>query len=369
MSNSNKTCTLTCPLCGANYCPIFYGFNIVYPNFDFPKRLYIELKYICTQNEHKMSSIEVSRYLEIIDLNSKFNDDIEIDINHNFTINNSNDNETIEEIQKISNNINDIMTKIKIIYNKNKEVVNNYIIENKKNKENIKFFLLRYLELNDYLYILLEKFLINIRDFKTKNLVKSFLYLYRFLDYFEFLGNKKLYLTNELIDDFIDTNEIIKLPFLFQLNKEYPASLGKEILRGHTLPIVGLTQIKNELIISGSYGLLKIWKQNKDIKNEKYSSYEIFHTVNYDSNLIQSIIQLEDNIIAFSKGKQIVEALISLNNSEIYRELFSYQIVENSLESITSLNNHKHLVAGLYSKIYIYERNNKYSVQLVLIIK
>jgi hypothetical protein len=246
MSNSNKICTLTCPLCGANYCPIFYGFSIVYPNFDFPKRLNIELKYICTQNNNKISSIELSRYLEIIVLNSKFNDTAEIDINYNFIIKNYNDRESLEEIQKVINNINEILNKTKNIYNINKEIVNDYIYKNKDESENIKFFLARHLELNNDLFIFLEAFLNNIRDFKIINLVKSFYYINKLLKNFEFLNNRELYLTKELIEDFINTNDIIKLPFLFQLNKQNSLSYSKEILRGHTLPIVGLKQIKNK---------------------------------------------------------------------------------------------------------------------------
>ena len=366
MSNSNKICTLTCPLCGAYSCPIFYGFSIIYPNFDFPKRLNIELKYICTQNNNKISSIELSRYLEIIDLNSKFNGFAEIDINYNFIIKNSSDRESLEEIQKVINNINEILIKTKNIYNINKDVVNNFNYENKDVHENIKFFLARYLELNDDLFIFLEAFLNNIRDFQIINLVKSFYYMNKLLNNFEFMNNRKLYLTNELIEDFINTNDIIKLPFLFQLNKQNSLSHGKEILRGHTLPIVGLKQIKNELIVSGSFGFIKIWKQNKNFKSENYSFYEIFETVNYNSKLIQCIIELEDNIIAFSKGNQIVEGIISKDPPEIYKELFSYQVAENTIESLTSLNNHQHLVAGLYTKMYIYERKNKlpiYSLQ------
>ena len=177
MSNSNKICTLTCPLCGAYSCPIFYGFSIIYPNFDFPKRLNIELKYICTQNNNKISSIELSRYLEIIGLNSKFNGFAEIDINYNFIIKNSSDRESLEEIQKVINNINEILIKTKNIYNINKDVVNNFNYENKDVHENIKFFLARYLELNDDLFIFLEAFLNNIRDFQIINLVKSFYYM------------------------------------------------------------------------------------------------------------------------------------------------------------------------------------------------
>ena len=43
MSEYNELGILTCPLCGSNFCQIFYGFSLIYPNFDNPKRLNIEL--------------------------------------------------------------------------------------------------------------------------------------------------------------------------------------------------------------------------------------------------------------------------------------------------------------------------------------
>ena len=59
MSESNKIGILTCPLCGEHFCPIFYGFTLIYPSFDFPKRLNIGLIYICSQNENKLSTIDL----------------------------------------------------------------------------------------------------------------------------------------------------------------------------------------------------------------------------------------------------------------------------------------------------------------------
>ena len=77
MSETNEIGILTCPLCGSNFCQIFYGFSLISPNFDNPKRLNIELKYICSVNDNKMSSIDLSRYLEMINLNSKFNNNLD----------------------------------------------------------------------------------------------------------------------------------------------------------------------------------------------------------------------------------------------------------------------------------------------------
>ena len=358
MSDINEIGILTCPLCGSNSCIIFYGFSLVYPNFDNPKQLYIELKYICTQNNNKMSSIQLSSYLEMINLNSKFNSNFEIEPNNNINIKDINEKEINENIRKISDSINDIIINLKQIITSNKDIIIYYINENKGCLESIKYFLSRYIELNDELYSFISIFIKNIKDFKEDNLKISFLYISRLIDYFEIIKDKKLFLTKDLIEDFVNSNEILKLPFLMKLNKVYAPSKGREILRGHNLPIVGLAQMRNGLLLSGSFGLLKIWQKNSDINSENYSCFEIFYTVNYVSNLIQSFIELEDNIIAFIKGKQIIEAMIDKNSQIKFQELFQYQAVENSLESLTSINNNNNLVAGLYQKIYVYKRNN-----------
>ena len=180
----------------------------------------------------------------------------------------------------------------------------------------------------------------------------------RSLDYFEFMKNKKIYLKRESIEKFINSRDILKLPFLVELNKVHIPSRYKEMLKGHNLPVVGLAQMKNGLILSGSYWLLKIWKKNSDINSDNYSFFELLHTETYNSHLIQCFIELEENTIAFSKGKQIIEAEIDKDGPIKYKELFQYQVAENSIESLTSINNNKNLVAGLYQKMYIYDRKN-----------
>ena len=358
MSEFNEIGILTCPLCGSNFCQIFYGFSLIYPNFDNPKRLNIELKYICSVNDNKMSSIDLSRYLEMINLNSKFNNNLDNESINIINMKNINEKEINEDIEQISYKINDILKKLKKIKNTNKEFINNYIDENSQCSENIKYFLQRYIELNEELYFFTDIFLKNLRDYKGDNLKLSFLYIYKSFYYFEFLKKNKLYLNNELIEKFINSNDIIELPFLVQLNKVEIQSKGREILKGHNLPIVGLMQMKNGLILSGSCGLLKIWKKNHNINSENYSFFENLHTFNFTQHLIQCFIELEDNIIVFTKGNQIIEAIINENSSELYRELFQYQAAENTIESLTSLNNNNNLAAGLYHKIYIYKRGN-----------
>ena len=130
------------------------------------------------QNDNKMSSIELSRYLSMIRLNSKFNNNSEIEqITNNIKMEDINEEELSDELKKINNNINDILIKIKEINISNKEYVNNYINENSECAENIKYFLCRYNELNDQLYSFINIFLKNIRDYKGDNLKISFLYI------------------------------------------------------------------------------------------------------------------------------------------------------------------------------------------------
>ena len=358
MSESTKIGILSCPLCGEFFCPIFYGFSLIYPNFDFPKRLNIELKYICSQNDSKMSTIDLSKYLDMIELNSKFNINSEMENNNEINLKDVNESEIDEEIKKVSDNINDIISKFKDIITSNKEIINKYINENNQINENIKYFLLHYNDLNEVLFSFLKILLINTKEIKGNNLKLSFLYINRLVDYINVLINKRLYLNKELIESMIEKNDIMKLPFLVKLTKVEIPSIGREILRGHNLPVVGLMQMKNGLILSGSYGFLKIWKKNKDIKNNNYSLFELLNSVNLDGRLIQSFIELEDNIIAFSKGNQIVEAKIDINGPAYYTEIFQYQSSQNSLDSLTSINNNKHFVGGFYQKIFIYQRNN-----------
>lgn len=362
MSNSNEIGVLTCPLCGSNFCQIFYGFSLLYPNFDHPKRLNIELKYICTQNNNKMSSIELSRYLDMINLNSRFNNDFEVESNDRIIMKDINVEELTEDINKVKDNINAIINRLNQINIKNKEFINNYIYENQDREESIKLFLKRFIELNDDLYSFIKIFLINVKDFNSDNIKISFLYIQRELDNFEFMKNDNLFLKKELIEEFINKNEIIKLPFLIKLKKVHFPSIGKEVLKGHTLPIVGLLQLKNGLILSGSYGLLKIWNKNYDFNSDNYSFFQLLHTVNYDQGLIQCFIELEDNIIAFVKGRQIIEATINKDGPQYFKELLQYQMADNSIESLTVLNNNNYFAAGLYQKIYIYKRSNPFPI-------
>ena len=350
---------LTCPSCGFSSCPVFIGFTLIYPNFDSPKQYKIELKFICTYNNSKISSIDLSQYQKMIELNLKFNNNYLEDDTNNNNINNIiiNFSEIKEELLK--KNINSIINQFNNIIISNEQEINKYLSNNTCSDKN-KLFLSRYLELNKSLFFFIKIFLENTYKYTTKNLLASLYYIYKLVDNFKNLQEENFFVKKELIDEFINTDDMYKLPFIIKLTKNCKQSKGSEILEGHTLPIVGLKQMRSGLLLSGSCGLLKVWKKIDDINDENYNTFKIFRTVLYQHHLIRNFIELEDDNVLFCRGNQLIEALI--NDKDPYKETFLYQIAENSLESLASLNNNKNFAAGLYTKIYIYERNNKFPI-------
>lgn len=223
-----------------------------------------------------------------------------------------------------------------------------------------KFILKRYIELNNKLYYFMDLFLKTINEYNSYNLLASFYYISKKENYFKELDEEKYFVNKNLINDFILSNDITKLPFLIKLTNIYMISKGSELLEGHTLPIVGLTQMRNGLLLSGSCGMLKVWKKIDDINNENYNKFKIFRTVAYDSHLIRCFIELENDIVIFCKGNQLIEALI--NDKDNYKEIFIYDTSGNSLESLIAMNNNKNFAAGFFTKLYIFERNKKFPI-------
>ena len=84
-----------------------------------------------------------------------------------------------EDINQFKNNFNNIIDKLKDVNLTNKEFINRYIKENNECSENIKYFLLRYIELNEKLYLLINIILINIKNYEEDNFKMSFLYINR----------------------------------------------------------------------------------------------------------------------------------------------------------------------------------------------
>lgn len=116
---------LTCPSCGFNSCPIFYGSSLVFPNFDKPKEYKIELKFICSKNQNKILSIDLYQYQKIIELNSKFYNNNLIDENINYDDYNMMDYNKIKE-EILLKDINKIINQYSNIISTNEiEITNN----------------------------------------------------------------------------------------------------------------------------------------------------------------------------------------------------------------------------------------------------
>ena len=189
----------------------------------------------------------------------------------------------------------------------------------------------------------MKKFLEIININSSNSLLTSFYYISKIAGYFKYLDDPKFFVQKKNIDEFRRKNDISLLPFLLKLPKIFLKSNGSELLEGHTLPIVGLYQMKNGLLLSGSCGLLKVWKKIDDINDENYNKFKIFRTVSYNHDLIRNFIELENDIVIFCKGQQLIEAII--NDKDEYKEIFTYNATGSCLESLVALNNNKNVAA------------------------
>ena len=347
---------LTCPTCGTSSCPIFYGVTLISPNFDTPNNWNIELKYICSHHNNKMLSIDLNQYNKILELNSQFFDNIfenEESIYLNDNTKSINLLETKEQL--IKSDIETIIKKYENIILLNKQVISKYI-NNKKCSEASIFFLKKYIDLNNSLFNFVKIFLDNVCKFKTDNLLISFYYIYKLIDYYRGKDKTILFIKENIIEEYMKNNDISKLPFILKVSNIKLKSKGCEILLGHTLPIVGLAQMRNGLILTGSCGIFKIWKKNDNIKDDDYNKFINVNTILFKINLVRNFIELEDDHIVFNKENQIIEAII--NNKGEYKKIFEYQILESSIESFASINRNKNFAAGTYKGLYIFERMN-----------
>ena len=347
---------LTCPTCGLSSCPIFYGITLYSPNFDTPNNWNIELKYICSHNNNKMLSIDLNQYNKILELNSQFFDNIfenEESIYLNDNTKSINLIEAKEQLTKLD--IESIIKKYENIILLNNQEINKYI-NNKKCSEVSIFFFKQYMDLNDSLFNFVKIFLDNAFKFQTDNLLISFYYIYKLLYYYRGKDEAILFIKENIIEEYLKSNDISKLPFILKISNSKLKSKGNEILLGHTLPIVGLAQMRNGLILTGSCGIFKIWKKNDNIYDDDYNKFININTIPFQINLIQNFIELEDDHIVFSKGYQIIEAII--NDKGLYTEILIYQNLESSIESLAAINQNKNLAAGTYRGLYIFERMN-----------
>ena len=347
---------LTCPTCGSSSCPIFYGMTLISPNFDTPNNWNIELKYICSHHNNKMLSIDLNQYIKIIELNSQFYDNTFENEESIYSYDNTkiiNLIETKEQLIKLD--IESIIKKYENIILLNRQEINQYI-NNKICSEASIFFLKKYMDLNDSLFNFVKIFLDNACKFKTNNLLISFYYIYKLIDYYRSKDKTILLIKENIIGEYMKSNDISKLPFIIKVSNSKLRSKGSEILLGHTLPIVGLAQMRNGLILTGSCGIFKIWKKNDNIKDNDYNKFINVNTHLFQIHLIKNFIELEDDHIVFIKGNQIIEAII--NDKGEYKEIFAYKNLESSIYSFAAINQNKNFATGSYKSLYIYERMN-----------
>lgn len=202
---------LTCPSCGFSSCPIFYGFSLVFPNFDKPKEYKIELKLICTKNQDKIQSIELNQYQKIIELNSQFYNNIFIDENINFDNNMMDYNEIRKEI--LQKDINNIINQYNNIISTNEKEINNYISNEKTCSEKNIFILKRYLELNNQLFLFMKNFLEIININSSNSLLTSFYYISKIAGYFKYLDDPKFIVQKKILKNLEE--KMIYLYYLF----------------------------------------------------------------------------------------------------------------------------------------------------------
>ena len=232
----------------------------------------------------------------------------------------------------------------------NKQEINKYI-NNKICSDTSTFFLKQYMDLNDSLFDFIKKFLDNVCKFKTNNLLISFYYIYKLIDYYRGKDETILFIKENIIEEYMKINDISKLPFILKFSISKIKSKGSEILLGNTLPIVGLAQMRNGLILTGSCGIFKIWKKNDNIKDNDYNKFINVNTFLFQKHLIKNFIELEDDHVVFNKGSQIIEAII--NEKGEYKEILAYKNMENSIYSFAAINHNKNFAAGSYKSLYI----------------
>ena len=187
--------------------------------------------------------------------------------------------------------------------------------------------------------------------------------VYKLIDYYRGKDETILFIKENIIEEYMKSNDISKFPFILKVSNSKLKSRGSEILLGHNLPIVGLTQMRNGLILSGSCGKLKIWKKNENIYDDDYNKFININTVPFKIDLIGNFIELDDEHIVFSKEHQIIEA--TFNDKGLYTEILAYQDLISSIESLASINKNKNFAAGTYSGIYIFERMNPSIIRIL----
>ena len=152
------------------------------------------------------------------------------------------------------------------------------------------------------------------------------------------------------------------LYYILKLRQVYLRRVNKskyniQFLQGHSLPITSLCELRSGVLASGSLKTLNFW--HKDPVTHIFTSKPIQFKL--ENSLVTSIIELEDNIIAFGIGKEIKE-FNCISNTFIC----IYQGHSNQVESIIAIKDNKYLCsAGIDRTIKTWNRENQQCINSV----
>ena len=72
------------------------------------------------------------------------------------------------------------------------------------------------MDLNDLIFNFIKIFLDNVFKFKNNNLLVSFYYIYKLIDYYRGKDETILFIKENIIEEYMKSNHISKLPFIFK---------------------------------------------------------------------------------------------------------------------------------------------------------
>jgi len=305
------------------------------------KNLDILIRYKCFQHEYYLT-IPLEYYINIIKMNNKLSE------KNKLIKKEKNKNE--EKIMSLNDFYDNYQSKFSQYETKLTEEINK--------KTNLKIndeILKKYISFNYNLINLFELYLKTFHLSSNKQLNQFFLNSINCL-ISKLNEINKISIQKQIL--FLEEGNYKKLYFFHKLTLVSNKFISTYSLNGHTLPIVGLYQLKNGKILSGSCGIFNIWKEDdedKIFKLEKQFYYE-------NTNLINSFVELEDNIILFASGKAIIE--MNINN---YKIIICYIGFTNTIQSIITMKNNSIIICGgISNEIMVWNRNNSNRIKVII---
>ena len=305
------------------------------------KNLDILIRYKCFQEESFLT-IPLEYYINILKMNNKLSE------KNKLIKKEKNKNE--EKIMSLNDFYNNYQSKFIQYETKLTEEINK-----NKNLKIIDEILKKYISFNYNLINLFELYLKTFHFSSNKQLNQNFLNSIKCLI-------SKLNEINEILIQkqilFLEEGNYTKLYFFQQLTLTTNNFNETYTLNGHTLPIVGLYQLRNGKILSGSCGIFNIWKEDEEDKIFKLEKQFYYN----NTNLINSFLELEDNIILFASGKTIIEMNI-IN----YSIIICYIGFTNSINTIITMKNNSIIICGgVSNEIMIWNRNNSNKIKIII---